>query len=486
MGFTSVLWFLLLPVRIPFRLFRWWLRFLWRPVRFQWILIPWRIILVALALIGLPSVLVGLVEGIFFHTYMDFVFNVSIEHFKQNVATCQWMNSHSVFGAPEILEAAFAPFHVAQIREPIEWWEKLGLKRFDIPSFEEVTPENDVPADQFARLDSLYRRVPWSMKPKEPWHHWIFASGNYLHLENALFDEWDKAFNELLQYHYANPAAHNATFQYVACPRSFLCDIWKVRGPSLVHFTTEVPPPPEEGEVPYDLPERPVVPGYDPVYVRVFEFPRIDYWEKSLHLPRDVFPSYFNQLRSVTSNPGVWMTEPVHTDMKQILYRLFELSDEKRIEHRKTFGRLRDLEDWVWDQIVWIDPAGDDTLMGYYTAVTRMAALLASFSAKLVFVRGAELFSAFFGVSKEDDLARLKREAEAQGNEQQDRAPGKGFEDMFWEALGEVMEEMVANMSESDLELVAQMLAENRTGAKRTGYGDDDDQYSMTPEPILW
>ncbi|PKS12935.1 hypothetical protein jhhlp_000276 [Lomentospora prolificans] len=453
------------PIRIPVRIFRLWLRFLWRPVRFQWFLVPWRILLVGLTLLSLPAALTGVAEGIFYGVWADKTYYESLDNFVYNVESAQWMDQYSVPGGPGIHDTALGPFSLVQLRDPTNWWERVGLKRFDLPGDPGVLSD-EVPVDQYANLNVLYRRIPWSTKPKKPWHHFIFASRQ---IAGVLLDEWDHAFNDLLQYHYKNPAVGNATFQYITCPTSFLCDVWKVRGPSFLHFTTEVPTL-DDGSPDPEVPERDAIPGYDPVYVRVFEFPRIEDYGKALHLPRGVFPTYFEQLRSVTENPGVWQTESVYTDIQQVLQRSFEIAEDKKYEYPLTYGKIRALDIWVLDQFAKIDPAGEESLTGYYAALVRLLCFSLSYHVRFFIVRSQEFISAlflnFFGVGWKD---KLNHQMDLDGDD------GEYVASNFWD-----------QMMVDFWDFAMQKMSENATAAAKAATdGADEDLYQTTPGPDM-
>lgn len=72
------------------------------------------------------------------------------------------------------------------------------------------------------------------------WHHWIYASPTSS-FSDPLYDDWDTAFNDLLQHHAATPAAHNASFHVITCGLSWLCDMWRIKGPALIHMTNAKP-----------------------------------------------------------------------------------------------------------------------------------------------------------------------------------------------------------------------------------------------------
>ena len=163
-----------------------------------------------------------------------------------------------------MLDTPLPPYYVVEILDPTDWWENLGLKRFDI---DKVTyPAVGVAhEDDLADLDNLYRRIRPS-EGKNSWHHWIYASQWMFHAEGSFIDDWNQALNELLQYRHTDPAK----FHFISCSARFLCNARVVNGPALLHFTTEVIDPETDSE---GFGRRKYVPGYEKVIARVIKLP---------------------------------------------------------------------------------------------------------------------------------------------------------------------------------------------------------------------
>lgn len=373
-----------------------------RPV---WRLLRW-IFLLTLPFHLMPFIC-GIFEGVFLSNLTTNTYSRSLENFKANVERVQWMDWFSVPGAPGIHDVAVAPFYVVELRNPMSWWEKLGLERFDVDVNDPVAMDT-FPVDRFADLDALYRRVRRREQGK-PWHHFVFASGQMLHIDGLFFDHWDEAFNDLLQYHYANPTPMGAEFNYITCPGQFLCDIWMTPGPALLHFTTESPDVfSGEGEG-WDMPERQHVPGYEPVFVRIIEFPLEEPEELAL-LP-GVFPSPFNQLRSVTSDPHMWQTFPPYFKQSQLLKRLDDVCFEaEKRTLKQTYGRLSKVEEWVAKKL--------DLEYSPWPGAMRFLTLLPTFMVKQFSDQAWEFMMGqlerFLGSSRED-MSRVERAQQEEG-----------------------------------------------------------------------
>ena len=299
-------------------------------------------------LITLPFHLIpflnGLIEGVFLSNLVTETYFASLANFASNVENARSMDWFSVPGAPGIHDVAMAPFHVVQLWDPQSWWEKLGLWRFDVDVTDDAAMDA-IPIDSFASLEVLYRKAPRHGQT-QLWHHFVYASPGIIHIEGLWFDEWDSAFNELLQYHYANPPPTGAKFHYLSCPGSFLGDIWSTRGPALLHFTTESPELFDDFDEPE---EREQIPGYLPVTVRIIEFPLTD--REKLGLPPGQFPSPFNQLRSVTSHRHMWQVYRPFSKVAQFMERLDDRCNEAEKTYAQTYGRLFRLETWIRNKL---------------------------------------------------------------------------------------------------------------------------------------
>ncbi|KAK7415954.1 hypothetical protein QQX98_005527 [Neonectria punicea] len=291
-------------------------------------------LLKALLLISLPVTffpfLNGLFEGAFTAKYLRENEYNATTYFHQDIEAKQFAEYLSAAGAAGVVDAALPPFHVVRLQDPTNWWERLGLVR---PEFdkEAYPPYGTDDPYKLPALNGLYRRASASEESK-PWHHWVYASAQALHFEGRMVDEWDKAFEELIQYHYANGSAESAGFHYISCPHSFLCASWRVKGPALLHFTTEGS---ELSQ--FALTSDKEYADYDPVTVRIIEFPLKE--PGKLGEP-GVFPSYFNQLRAVTTTPSAWTIHPSYSDVDQAIRRIINICRESAISRTWTYRLL--------------------------------------------------------------------------------------------------------------------------------------------------
>ncbi|RSM08507.1 hypothetical protein CDV31_008144 [Fusarium ambrosium] len=250
-----------------------------------------------------------------------------------NVVTVKSYSWFDGSRGPSWLDQKRAPFHIQQLHNPLDWHKKLGLDR----------PEgwHTKGAESLASLRELYRqRFHASQKPLD---RWIYASPQSIPLdENVEFvDPWDQAFLELLRHRDEYEPLGRANFHYLACPTSFLCGVWRVTGPALLHFSTE--PLPENNTATRESRRRYRKPVYEPVSVRVFELPL------SEPVIPGVFPSRFEQMRAITaSDSGFRTSKPPHSDFHQMIGQCKRVSRRLEREYPWTYGALVKVEDkWI-------------------------------------------------------------------------------------------------------------------------------------------
>ncbi|KAH7134647.1 hypothetical protein B0J13DRAFT_528751 [Dactylonectria estremocensis] len=261
-----------------------------------------------LLLISLPVTLVpflnGLIEGVFVGNYLIKTGYDSVRLLEQDLEAKAFADLF------DVTDAALPPFHVVRLQDPTNWWEKLGLERLDFDK-EAFPPYGNPDPDNLASLHGLHRRI--TDPEAEPWHHWVYASARHWHTDGL--DEWDKAFEELIQYYNVNPSVG---FHYISCRQTFLCAFWRVNGPALLHFTTAIDAADTD-------------PEYEAVHVQIIELPITG-------LAPGVFPSHLNQLKAVTGDPPTGI--PPHSEFTQFLRRYVEICEASERAYPETYGRL--------------------------------------------------------------------------------------------------------------------------------------------------
>lgn len=338
-------------------------RLIWRllkPVRVA-VRIGFYIWLVTFPLYGL-HLIQGIIDGSIM-AYMEDSYDLQgYNAFLSNMRSMRMFQSVELPGAPLIDEVGMEPFYVPLIRNPAEWWMRLGMARYGFIYSSQLDPFEMV--EQLANPNGLYRIQKEKAKEKEkekekeeqeetgPWHHWVYASPSYIIGPGGLYNEWDIAFNELVQHHYATPAAHNATFRAIGCGRSSLCQFWRLDGPALIHFTTERPrtADAEDAGESFNLAmlrdgyankdAYPDWPGFDRVYAHVVGLPLKETDHEVLTIQPGIFPSHFEQMRAITSDDRLWEEYPRLTPAWQSFLRMVDTCEELEKSWPQTYGRL--------------------------------------------------------------------------------------------------------------------------------------------------
>lgn len=343
-------------------------RLIWRllkPVRVA-VRIGFYVWLVTFPLYGL-HLIQGMIDGAIM-AYMEDSYDFQgYNAFVANMRSVRMFQFAEVPGAPRMDEIGLDPFHVPLVRNPSQWWKRLGMEK-DLGGDAAAAPWDEFEAvKRLAHPHGLYRKQ--DDKSEQPWHHWVYASPSYIIGPGGLYNEWDIAFNEILQHHYATPAAHNATFRVIACGRSSLCQFWRLDGPALIHFTTEKPLLPvrsgehgeneggddEDGTIILSVvgdgseedeyyPERP---GFDKVYAHVVELPLKKTDDEFVTFLPGSFPSRFEQLRTVTSDDRLWEEYPRLHPSRQAFDRMAEYCKNMEKTRPHTYGRLVSAASWV-------------------------------------------------------------------------------------------------------------------------------------------
>ncbi|KAF5980765.1 hypothetical protein FCOIX_4669 [Fusarium coicis] len=231
----------------------------------------------------------------------------------------------------------FSPVYgISQIQSPLTWISHLGLKRPRDWSTENV--------ENMASLDDLYRRKPGLYSRSEPWQQWVYLSAQMEPWRQpdgpVLHDPWDQALLKVLEHKDKHENLGRSNFHYVSCHKSFLCGSWRVTAPALLHFSinaTEAKEFDKEGKWPY----------HEPVSVRVFELPLQE------RIIPGTFPSYFEQIRSLTaSNSTFWTTRETYFYLEQVQTQALAMLKQLEKKYPSSYGFLVKAEKkWtgLWD-----------------------------------------------------------------------------------------------------------------------------------------
>ena len=240
-------------------------------------------------------------------------------------------------GEPGSFDFERGPFYNATQIRTIDWFVKLGFRK------DHRLMGPDVGIDSSGNLEGLYWSSRFAPAPFMPGSETQLgmlpprarktADGRASRLASKWLyvtddpvpdsDDYDLAFVQLLEYHAANPPVDGAKFFYLNCKRSgFLCGLWSVRKPSLIHFTVDL-------DMPY------MIGAIRPVALRIVELPLYQ-WTA---FP-GAFPYPLEQLRALTTGAYDLDESYQYDSMKQYLYRFYDYQEEFVERHNTTLGRL--------------------------------------------------------------------------------------------------------------------------------------------------
>ncbi|KAH9885173.1 hypothetical protein F4778DRAFT_761370 [Xylariomycetidae sp. FL2044] len=291
-------------------------------------------------LLSLPLTLAPLLIGSFagFLLVYDRTTGITsgVEELTWEMESDAWQSYWNVPGAPTIFDVNTGPFYDAVKLRTADWMDKMDLTK-DADGL-----DLEAGVDRMATIDGLLwpRAVGRPADSSSPrgttsklMSKWVYLSD----LAMPAISEWDAAFDQLLQYHAAHLPADDAELFYAQCVTSaFLCRIWNVQHPTLVHFSVDGDAEPVDPD------------GRRPVTVKVVHLP-LDGWVPA----PGAFPTPFEQLRVVTS--GTLDLEPLdeYDAFQQELLRLDRHVDDLRRRYAGTLGRIINFEDWMKRRLPW-------------------------------------------------------------------------------------------------------------------------------------
>ncbi|KPM42116.1 hypothetical protein AK830_g4405 [Neonectria ditissima] len=300
------------------------------------------------------TILLGLIEGVLIGQWLLKTSHDTTRFLLQDSVTARAYDLFSTPGQPSFLDARIRPFYIQRLWDPTDWAGRLGLER----------PRN-WNADRLEQLASLKDLYRWRRRRASTWHHWVYASAQPDPMHGLVVDEWDAAFCEMLRYRDKYEYFGRADFHYVACPDNFLCSAWRVKGPAMLHFTTETLPQAEASSnassaLGKSKPESPM-PRHDPVTVRLYELPLRD------PVIPGVFPSYFEQMLAITSsNSSLWTSKEPYSETTQFFQQARDMCKTVAKAHPRTYGALITIEEY-WLELFGI---GDSQALGMVRLVS--------------------------------------------------------------------------------------------------------------------
>jgi hypothetical protein len=249
--------------------------------------------LISLPVAG-PPIIWGIATGTKFHFWQADQILKNTNALTFEIDQHSRMSYWNVPGAPSIhqFQDNQAPFFIPHLGV-LDYAEKLSMSK------PRSTLDEYASIDRMGSLDDLVRSGADNL-PNECWIYVTF-------MPEYGGSEWDQAFSEVLQQSYARSPQPKTAFFYLSCLKSqFLCGVWGVKFPSLVHLTVEnytladqmamEEPVDHSQHLSYDYgcpPDK-----LRPVTARVVELPLEG--DHAVHfLPRNVLPTPYLQLRTL-------------------------------------------------------------------------------------------------------------------------------------------------------------------------------------------
>ncbi|KAH8886949.1 hypothetical protein GQ53DRAFT_750141 [Thozetella sp. PMI_491] len=330
--------------------------------------------------------LTGAISGVLFTYQRNALVPENTAAYIRELESDASMSYFNVPGAPSIFDVNTGPFYDATKLRTANWYSKMGLRKD--PSL----VENDAPIDGHASLDGLWwsrpyipgrgfgarQRTPTDKQGARLMSKWVYVTW----FPSPNWKPFDAAFVELLQHHAARPLPNGAEFYYVDCLASeFLCNIWAVKAPSLVHFTVDEDALSAPG-------------GMYAVTVKVVELPLED-WTPA----PGAFPYPFDQLHAITS--GAYDMEIVddYFVLTQYFRRFDDYLDTLTRQYRNTLGRLFKLKDRLPRYVSWSEESQSwvETVAGAVDDMTFLFAVIVSNISVFLYDRVRGLASWFVG-----------------------------------------------------------------------------------------
>ncbi|KAK5942912.1 hypothetical protein PMZ80_005478 [Knufia obscura] len=361
-------------------------------------------------------IIFGIGGGVSFHLWSHRQVEEDTNALTYEVERKSNLDYWSVPGAPTIHDFLDrnGPFHIPALTT-LDWVEKLCLT---LPN--EHCHADAAGIDKMASLEGLARKLTFGYSSCST-QYWVYVT-SFPEWRN---DPWDDAFSSLLQYLYANPLPPETSIFHLDCSAAaFLCGVWGVKYPSLVHLTVENGTLADReakskivkqddaqedstwlldlltSEYTYNYPDEDLL----PVTARIIELP-LDGEDASKILPRNVFPTPDLQLRTIMLD---LVLDDIHTlweeysPSRQMMRRYQDYFDA-RCERRGTvWYYLNEIDNWYTDHF--LDPifgkeftSGHGPMAGIQGVLFLIAGALSSV-ARLPFQLGWEIYSWYFGL----------------------------------------------------------------------------------------
>jgi hypothetical protein len=292
-------------------------------------------------LLTLPLTILPSISGIVYGVYFAYWSNCRID--KYTDAYLRDLKDYaSDWGVPGMTFRQYQDthndFHLLRLNTN-DWNSKLGFilpREYGDRKYRARTPIN-----KYASLDTLMLDTTVLVGPTPPKEQWVYISG----IAYPGFNHFDTAFDAAVQSAYVPSALNKTRIFFATCygTAGFLCEIWGVRPPTMLHFLVEDSPPPLEDITP-GLTYSTELCNLRPVTVRVIEFPLQDVYT-GLH--PNVFPGPREQMLAIMHGDGRFEQFEPWDEVDQAVCRFQEHID-KLYNRKGTFlYYLRKADDWA-------------------------------------------------------------------------------------------------------------------------------------------
>ena len=265
----------------------------------------------------LPSIS-GIVDGLYLAFWRSDMIDKNIDTFLHELK--DHANDWGIPGAMTFREFqdTHNDFHLLRLNTN-DWNSKLG---FILPQeYGNFQYNAGAPINKYASLDSLMLDTTVLVGPTPLKEQWVYISD----FAWPSFNTWDRAFDAVVQGAYVPSALNETRLFFATCHHtaSFLCGVWGVRAPTLLHFLVEDFPPRLEDITP-GLTYSTELWNLRPVTVRIIEFPLQGVYTGQ---PVDVFPGPREQMLSIMHGNGLFEQFEPWNELEQTIRRFQEYID---------------------------------------------------------------------------------------------------------------------------------------------------------------
>lgn len=265
-------------------------------------------------------------------------------------------------------------------------FDKLGLIQPNEHMFN--LGRDELGIDKLVSLEGLVRAPCRSDHGQKPTKYWVYVAASSW----MMWNPFDHVFNEILQQMYVNPLPPDTGVYYMSCfDAGFLCGVWSVKTPSLLHFTIEDESLSDrennverhdenwleyllQPNFTYPFPKEDLFPET----VRVVELPLSSH-EASKLLPH-TFPLPFLQIQSLMFHPqptDLLFHFDEYSDYVQLLRRFGDYIEDRAHRKGTLYFYITEADEWytenVFKPITGFDYNGD-TLSAIHTLAFQLTA----------------------------------------------------------------------------------------------------------------